>query len=324
MTADLRYPNGGHTQVRIFLPEVSILKPTFTRTGTLVHCTRRVATRIIGYKRTEIATENARFWDTADTQYSTPCCAPSCCGAASIASRRPSIAAPRAPFRAWSSPRIAVASPAPSRPIGPFAQSRRAAAAKPGASLSHVRAASPSPPEPSIAAPRAPFRAWGGPRIAVAGPAPARPVRPFAKSRRAAAARPGASLSHVRAASPSPPEPSIAAPRAPFCAWGGPRVAVAGPAPARPIGPFVQSRRAGATLPGASYLVQLAGALRPVEGGLALRPALLRPAAAACARAARQAGRCCAACAHLKSGVTQIRREVRFARDPKFGLKLVY
>ena len=91
-----------------------------------------------------------------------------------------------------------------------------------------------------------------------------------------------------------------------FLRVGGPRVAVAGPAPARPIGPFVQSRRAGATLPGASYLVQLAGALRPVEGGLALRPALLRPAAAACARAARQAGRCCAACAHLKSGVTKV------------------
>ena len=204
----------------------------------------------------------------------------------------------------------ALASPSPVLlrrvPLGPFAQSRRAAAAKPGASLSHVRAASPSPPAPSIAAPRAPFRAWGGPRVAVAGPAAARRVRPFAKSRRAAAARPGASLSHVRAASPSPPEPSIAAPRAPFCAWGGPRVAVAGPAPARPIGPFVQSRRAGATLPGASYLVQLAGALRPVEGGLALRPALLRPAAAACARAARQAGRCCAACAHLKSGVTKV------------------
>ena len=80
------------------MPEISLLKPTFTQTGSLVHCTRRVATRIIGYKRTEIATENARFWDTADTQYSTPCCAPSCCGAASIASRRPSIAAPRAPF----------------------------------------------------------------------------------------------------------------------------------------------------------------------------------------------------------------------------------
>ena len=41
----------------------SVLKPTFTQTGYLVHCTRRVATRIIGYKRTEIATENARFWE---------------------------------------------------------------------------------------------------------------------------------------------------------------------------------------------------------------------------------------------------------------------